>query len=497
MVAALLLLLGPGSLGAHTSAEAAAAPACSTYPDPGTIEPAGTAVPAAIRGRYSLFTAKSGSGDAALVKRVAERLPASGLIAAGARRIGREGNHAVLYAIPAEHYLPYPIAPPRCLPTDERTVVSSELKLLKADYKQPALCVVAVGGSGAGTRLANCAPVAGAPEALLDGPGTPLIGLAPNNVRAVTARYLQAPIKTISVRRNFYEILGKSQEVPCGLEWLDNSGNVTRSIEGCDYLGTEEPLLSTYRQQVTTQLATVQSDVGVMATAIAAGNESEAQADWLTAHMAWLEIGQDDQAYGAFGPLGGKIDGDAAGLLGGTSSHEFTGFHRVELDLWTDHDMGDAAADTATLQALLAKLIAVPIGSELPLTATGVGNWVLRPHEILEDALRDTLTGDDDYGSGTAMASVVADAGAVKSLLTLLAPTLNPLAPGLVGHADGELATAVRYAQATQSNGSWVALSAIPTLARERVDAAVGAAAETLARVPDVLTGTGKSAPLS
>ena len=73
----------------------------------------------------------------------------------------------------------------------------------------------------------------------------------------------------------------------------------------------------------------------------------------MTAHLAWLDIGQDDGAYGCFGALGGEIDGTAAGLVGGTASPQFTGFHKIELDLWTDGNLTAAAADTATLQQLV------------------------------------------------------------------------------------------------------------------------------------------------
>ena len=139
--------------------------------------------------------------------------------------------------------------------------------------------------------------------------------------------------------------------------------------------------------------------------------------------------------------------------------------------------------------------MAIPIDTELPATDVGVANWVLRPHEILEDAMRDTLTGDDDYGSGTGLASITADVSAVGQLLGLLAPVLDPLAPNLVARADGQLSAVLAAVDQTEINGTWVAVGDLPTLARERVDAAVGAALETLAPIPDLLTSTGRAAP--
>lgn len=327
---------------------------------------------------------------------------------------------------------------------------------------------------------------------------TPLLGLAPNGITSVTARFLTAPARTVRVRHNFYEIVDRSlSSTPCGVEWLDASGNLARSLAGCNYQFAEVRPLIIYRLYVVGELLALRSEVNTLAAAISAGNLAEAQSDWLTAHLTWLDIGQDDGAYGCFGELGAEIDGTAAGLVGGVASPQFTGFHKVEWDLWTDGNLTAAAADTATLQQLVKTLIAIPIGTELPATQAGLANWVLRPHEILEDATRDTLTADDDYGSGTGLASITADVSAVRELLGLLAPVLDPLAPQLVARANGQLSAVLDAVDQTEINGTWIGVSDLPALARERVDATVGAALETLAPIPDLLTSTGNVAPLT
>ena len=373
------------------------------------------------------------------------------------------------------------------------------LPTLRRDYPQPAVCVVEVGGdTRLASRVESCAPLSGSPEAFLGTLATPLFGLAPDGVTSVIARFMSAPARMVRVRDNFYEIVGPSQATrPCGVEWLTASGSVVGSAGGCDYNPAELGPLSTYRNSVARELSTVHVDVNALARAISAGDLAEAESDWLAAHLAWLDIGQDDGAYGAFGDLGGEIDGTAAGLVGGTASPEFTGFHKVEMDLWKDGDLTAAGADTATLQQLVATLVAIPLATELPATGAGLANWVLRPHEILEDAVRDTLTGNDDYGSGTGLASITADVAAVQQLLGLLAPVLDPLSPGLIARAGGQLSSVLAAVDQTEVNGTWVAVSNLAAPARERIDAAVGAALETLAPIPDLLTSTGNAAPSS
>jgi high-affinity iron transporter len=191
--------------------------------------------------------------------------------------------------------------------------------------------------------------------------------------------------------------------------------------------------------------------------------------------------------HGAFGELGRQIDGTTAGLERGTADPGFTGFHKVELDLWTRHDAAAAARDAAWLEALVARLTPARIAAALPTDAASLAAWTLLCHEVLEDALRDSLTGEDDYGSGTDLASVTADIDATREMLTLLAPLLTPRAPYLVATASAQLRTLTEAVSAGEVRGRWVPVASLPEAERERVNAAVGAALETLARVPDLL----------
>lgn len=249
--------------------------------------------------------------------------------------------------------------------------------------------------------------------------------------------------------------------------------------------------LRAYRAYVSGLLTTLDGQLATLLSAEQGGDLAQAQADWLPAHLSWLEIGQDDGAYGAFGELGREIDGTSAGLIGGTGSPRFTGFHRVELDLWTLHDTTAAATDTLRLQQLLARLQALGMLRELPGSASIMSNWVLRCHEILEDADRDTLTGADDYGSGTAMASVSADVSATREMLMLLRPEIHARAPRLLPAIRVRLAALDRAAAATQVNGAWVGLAAVPQALDERVNALTGAALERLAPISELIQVVG------
>ena len=166
--------------------------------------------------------------------------------------------------------------------------------------------------------------------------------------------------------------------------------------------------LAQYTEYVNATLSELRRQLATLQSAADAGNLEAAERAWLPAHITYLEIGQDDEAYGSFGDLGEKIDGLAAGLPNTTTNPKFTGFHKVEFDLWRHHDVPAAARDTKNW--CRRRSADTRDGLSGPAARThSLDGWVLRCHEILEDGLRDSLTADDDYGSNSDLASLAAD----------------------------------------------------------------------------------------
>jgi high-affinity iron transporter len=248
--------------------------------------------------------------------------------------------------------------------------------------------------------------------------------------------------------------------------------------------------LTAYRTYVTQQLGLLATQVTELQSAVASGQLSSAETSWLTAHLTWQRLGA---AYDAFGTLGTQINGlatgqnvgDIPGTPGGT---DFEGFHKIELDLWGHQDLAAAGIDADQLAANLTRLTA-----KFPLDDIPPAELPLRAHEILEDSQRDELSGDDDYGSGTDMASVEADVEGERVLLQILTPLLNERAPDLVPRVTAQLDRLDGALAATQQNGQWVAVAQVPLAQRQQVDGAMGAALEILAVIPDVMPVTGSN----
>jgi high-affinity iron transporter len=236
-----------------------------------------------------------------------------------------------------------------------------------------------------------------------------------------------------------------------------------------------------YQAYAARQLADLAQAVTRIQADLRRDDMTAAREDWLTAQLDWERVGA---SYDSFGHLGLAVDGLPDGLPEGVNDKNFTGLHRLEYGLWH----GQSAATLLPVAATLASNVAVV---QHNLTSGGLAgdpaNLPVRAHEILEDALRDHLSGLDDQGAGAAFAQTYADVEVTGAVLGYLAPLINARQPGLPAIADSLLSILKGALLATRVNGQWESPGTASPAAREHVDAAIDAVLETLAAVPDLL----------
>ena len=107
----------------------------------------------------------------------------------------------------------------------------------------------------------------------------------------------------------------------------------------------------------------------------------------------------------------------------------------------------------------------------------------LRTHEILENALEFQLTGHDDFGSGTTLATTNANITGTYELLGILHPLLRPRYRGLSAVYTwlNRLRTLLPAEQ--RPDGSWIPVSQLSRTRREQIDAAASQVLEDLAPI--------------
>jgi iron uptake system component EfeO len=239
-----------------------------------------------------------------------------------------------------------------------------------------------------------------------------------------------------------------------------------------DLVGPEKA----YQAYVAVGLKTLVGQTGTLAADVQRGNLAAARRDWLPAHLTYETLGA---AYDAFGNFDDEIDGRADAL--GVTSPQWTGFYRLEYGLWHGQSAAELTPYAAKLAADVKSLLAAWPTMEIPLIDVG-----LRTHEILENALEFQLTGHDDYGSGTTLATTLANIQGTRELLSLLHPLLATRYPGLPAVYTWLNRLQTLLEAEHQPDGAWVAVSQLPASARQDIDAACSQALQELAPIASI-----------
>jgi high-affinity iron transporter len=211
------------------------------------------------------------------------------------------------------------------------------------------------------------------------------------------------------------------------------------------------------------------------------GDIAAAKTDWLAAQLDWERVGA---SYDSFGDLGVAVDGLPDGLPDGVADKDFTGLHRLEYGLYHGQSATELLPVAGTLAADIAKVRKNLTSGDL---AGDAANLPLRAHEILEDALRDHLSGVDDQGAGTAYPMTYADVQATQAVLSELGPLISSRQPGLVASVSGQAAALRKALLATRAGDQWRPAGQVSLTQRQAVNASIGALLETLSDIPTLL----------
>jgi iron uptake system component EfeO len=236
------------------------------------------------------------------------------------------------------------------------------------------------------------------------------------------------------------------------------------------------PIAKTYAAEEETAIKVMASETATLADAVRSGNLTTARRDWLTAHLQYESLGD---AYDAFGNFDTEIDGRADPV--GVTSPQWTGFFRLEYGLWHGQSLTSLVPVANTLNRYVDQLVTWWPTQQVPLADIG-----RRAHEVIENALEFQLTGHDDYGSGTTLASTDAAITASRQLLALLQSLLAPRYPSLPSVYTGLSRLQSLLEKEKLPNGWWVPVAALPTATRQAIDAACGQVLQELAPIASI-----------
>ena len=236
-----------------------------------------------------------------------------------------------------------------------------------------------------------------------------------------------------------------------------------------------------YRSFVGEQLGQLTDALADLRTRLQAGELAAARDGYVTAHSHYERIGA---VYDAFGDLDGSINGLADGLAHGEADEGFTGFHKLEAQLWAPSpELRDATATVDRLATDVATL-----RSQLDTFEIDPVTYVIRAHEILENALQEQVTGLSEPHSHRGIDDAEASAAGARTVLDTLRELIESrdaalwarLAGGL-DRLDGALA-ALRA-----PSGGHVADDVVDRPRRAELTGAMSALLQDLALLPGLI----------
>ena len=213
-------------------------------------------------------------------------------------------------------------------------------------------------------------------------------------------------------------------------------------------------------------------------TAVEAGDVAKAKARYAASRIPWERI---EPVTGSFGDLDPRLDAREADLQPGQS---WTGWHRLEKDLWVK---GSVAGDAPIAQQLMAdlRLLQVRVAAVV-LTPSQLGNGA---KELLDEVATGKVTGVEEKYSHTDLVDFAANVEGAKQAYTALRPVLLSKDPALAAKLDGEFTDVETGLAAYGSGATYRSYTALSKQQIRRLAESVDALSEPLSRLTAAVVG--------
>ncbi|SCE78954.1 iron uptake system component EfeO [Micromonospora coriariae] len=276
-------------------------------------------------------------------------------------------------------------------------------------------------------------------------------------------------------------------ELPAGTyETACKPGMSGKGIRGAlKVSGSAEPLTAdaalagatdNYQRYVKSQTAALLEKTEEFVAAVKAGDVAKAKALFPVARTYWERI---EPVAEIFGDLDPKIDGREEVIEEGM---EFTGFHRIEKDLWQS---GDISKDGPIADRLLVdvKEIVAKANAE-KLSPLQLANGA---KELLDEVASGKITGEEDRYSHTDLWDFAANLEGSKAAVSALRPALEQRSPELVKQLDTEFTNVEALLGEHRDGDGWKLHTALSKAELKALSDGINALAEPISKVAAVV----------
>ncbi|MEU5786684.1 iron uptake system protein EfeO [Micromonospora purpureochromogenes] len=233
---------------------------------------------------------------------------------------------------------------------------------------------------------------------------------------------------------------------------------------------------ASYQRYVASQTGALLTKTEEFVAAVKAGDVAKAKALYPVARTYWERI---EPVAEIFGDLDPKIDGREEVIEEGM---EFTGFHRIEKDLWQS---GDISKDGPIADRLLAdvKEIVAKANAE-KLNPLQLANGA---KELLDEVASGKITGEEDRYSHTDLWDFNANLEGSKAAIAALRPALEQRAPELVTQLDTEFANVEKALGQHRAGDGWKLHTELSKAQLKELSDSINALAEPISKVAAVV----------
>ncbi|WCN82452.1 iron uptake system protein EfeO [Micromonospora sp. LH3U1] len=227
-----------------------------------------------------------------------------------------------------------------------------------------------------------------------------------------------------------------------------------------------------YQRYIKSQTAALLDKTEEFVGAVKAGDVAKSKALYPVARTYWERI---EPVAEIFGDLDPKIDGREEVIEEGM---EFTGFHRIEKDLWQS---GDISKDGPIADRLLVdvKEIVAKANAE-KLSPLQLANGA---KELLDEVASGKITGEEDRYSHTDLWDFAANLEGSKAAVSALRPALQQRSPELVTQLDTEFANVEALLGKHRDGDGWKLHTALSKTELKELSDGINALAEPISKV--------------
>jgi len=231
-----------------------------------------------------------------------------------------------------------------------------------------------------------------------------------------------------------------------------------------------------YQRYVKSQTDALLVKTEEFVTAVKAGDVAKAKALFPVARTYWERI---EPVAEIFGDLDPKIDGREDVVTEGMA---FTGFHRIEKDLWTT---GDISKDGPIADQLLTdvKEIVAKANAE-KLSPLQLANGA---KELLDEVATGKITGEEDRYSHTDLWDFAANVEGSKAAIAALRPALEDRSPDLVTKLDAAFKTVETTLAKHRAGDGWKLHNQLSQAELKELSDVINALAEPISQVAGVI----------